>query len=98
MKWLEVIELRSVEKDLELLKSQLKRLTTDIEKEHKMQVIMIYCRLLIDTDFSIHIFHDRDKVDNEGSSLGLRIASALKEFGLVNHKILIEFNTNDPQY
>ncbi len=95
MKWLEIIELRSVDKDWLLLKSQLERLISDLEKETKIQTVKIFSRLLIDTDFSIHLFHDSRKVDNEGSQLGLRIASSLKEFGLVNHRIWIELNSND---
>jgi hypothetical protein len=47
---------------------------------------------MIDTDFSIHLFHDSKKVEKSGSPLGLRLASALKEFGLVNHSIWIEMN------
>jgi nucleoside-diphosphate-sugar epimerase len=32
------------------------------------------------------------KEENSGSPLGLRLASALKEFGLVNHSIWIEMH------
>ena len=49
--------------------------------------------LMIDTDFSIHLFHDSKKMERSGSSLGLCLASALKEFGLVNHSIWIEMHS-----
>jgi hypothetical protein len=90
MKWLEIIELRSVGSNRELLESQLQKLSNEADREIKGQAIMIYSRVMIDTDFSIHLFHDSKKVESSGSPLGLRLASALKEFGLVNHSIWIE--------
>ena len=90
MKWLEIIELRSVCSNRTLLKLQLQSLINKVEKEIKKQAIKAYSREMIDTDFSIHLFHNSKKVENRGSTLGLRIASALKEFGLVNHSIWIE--------
>ena len=57
-----------------------------------MQTIKSYSRVMIDSDFSIHLFHDSKKVENNGSPLGLRLALALKEFGLVNHSIWIEMH------
>jgi len=92
MKWIEVIQLRSVDSNRELLESQLRKLIDEVNKESKMQTIKSYGRVLIDTDFSIHLFHDSKKVENSGSPLGLRLASALKEFGLVNHSIWIEMH------
>ena len=93
MKWLEIIELRSVESNRELLESQLQKLMNEVDKETKKQAIKSFSRVMIDTDFSIHLFHDSKKVENSGSPLGLRLASALKEFGLVNHSIWIEMHS-----
>jgi hypothetical protein len=93
MNWLEIIELRSVESNRELLESQLQRLINEVDKETKKQAIKSYSRVMIDTDFSVHLFHDSKKVENSGSRLGLRLASALKEFGLVNHSIWIEMHS-----
>ncbi|NIS53227.1 MAG: hypothetical protein GWN94_19330 [Phycisphaerae bacterium] len=93
MKWLEIIELRSVDSNRELLESKLQKLIDQVDKEKKKQRIMAYTRVLIDTDFSIHLFHDSNKVENSGSPLGLRLASALKEFGTINHSIWIEMHT-----
>ncbi len=93
MKWLETIELRSVDGNRKFLEPQLQKLISEVDKETKKRAIKIYSRVMIDTDFSIHLFHDSNKVENNGSQLGLRIASALKEFGLVNHSIWIEMLT-----
>ena len=93
MKWLEIIELRSAGSDRELLESQLQKLINEVEKEAKKQAINVYSRVMIDTDFRIHLFHDSKIVDNRKSTLGLRLASALKAFGLVNHSIWIEMGS-----
>jgi hypothetical protein len=93
MKWLEIIELRSVGSDRELLESQLQKLINEVEKEAKKQAINVYSRVMIDTDFRIHLFHDSKIVDNRKSTLGLRLVSALKAFGLVNHSIWIEMGS-----
>ena len=93
MKWLEIIELRSVNRNRELLKSQLPNLINEVDKEAKKQAIKVYSRVIVDTDFRIHLFHNSNKIDNSGSPLGLRLASALKEFGLVNHSIWIEMHS-----
>lgn len=90
MKWIEVIQLRLVDSNRELLKSQLQKLIDEMDKKTKRRAIKSYSRVMIDSDFSIHLFHDSKKVENSGSPLGLRLASALKEFGLVNHSIWIE--------
>ena len=93
MKWLEIIELRSAYGNKKLLESQLETLINEVDKETKKRAIDIYSRVMIDTDFSIHLFHDSKKVENSGSQLGLRLASALKEFGTINHSIWIEMHT-----
>ena len=93
MKWLEIIELRSAYGNKKLLESQLETLINEVDKETKKRAINIYSRVMIDTDFSIHLFHDSKKVENSGSQLGLRLASALKEFGRISHSIWIEMHT-----
>lgn len=93
MKWIEVIELRSVNRDRELLESKLQKLIDQVKKKRKKQKIMVYSRVLIHTDFSIHLFHDSKKVENSGSRLGLCLVNALKEFGMVNHRIWVEMHS-----
>ena len=92
MKWLEMIELRSVECHRELLESQLQQLMHDMNKETDAQAIKIYRRIMLETDLSIHLFHNSKNVERNGSSLGLRLASSLKEFGVVNHSVWTEMS------
>ncbi|MEN8193655.1 MAG: hypothetical protein ABFS12_12610 [Bacteroidota bacterium] len=91
MHWLEIIELRTVDKNLEILKEEFKNLIKEVEKATKREGIKTYSNEMIDTDFCVHLFHDSEKVDKGGSPLALHIVSALKEYGLVHHKIWIEF-------
>ena len=94
MKWLEIIELRSAGGNNRLLESQIQKLVDEVCKREENNAVKAYYRLMIDTDFSIHLFHDSKKVEKSGSPLGLCLASALKEFGLVNHNIWIEMHGN----
>ena len=90
MKWLEMIELRAAINNRKLLESQLQQLMHDVDQEAHTQLIKVYRRVMLDTDVSIHLFHDSTPVERDGSPLGLRLASSLKEFGLVNHRVWIE--------
>lgn len=90
MKWLEIIELRSMDADREQLELELHKLIDEVDAQSKKQAIKVYIRFMLDTDFNIHLLHDSKKVENSGSQLGLRITSALKEIGLVNHHIWVE--------
>ena len=92
MKWLEIIELRTVGSDRELLESHLQELIQQVDKETQMQSIKTYRRVMLDTDLSFHLFHDSKNVERNGSPLGLRLASSLKEFGLVNHSVWTEMS------
>ncbi|MFC1493156.1 hypothetical protein ACFL6O_04285 [candidate division KSB1 bacterium] len=90
MKWIEIIELRSVDITEKLIEKDLKKILTQLEKESEKYNIKVYMRVMIDTDYSIHLFHESNIVENSGSTLGLRLVSALKSYGLVNHTIWVE--------
>ena len=92
MNWLEIIELRSTGSNRQLLESELQNLIRELDRETRRQAIKAYHRMRVDSDFSIHLFHDSKEAEINGSRLGLRIASALKAFGLVKHRIWIELN------
>ena len=90
MKWIEIIELRSAGNTRNQLETRLQEFIEQVEKKTEKQTVKLYTRMMIDTDVSIHLFHDSSKVKNRGSSLGIRLVSALKSYGLVNHTIWIE--------
>lgn len=90
MKWLEIIELRSDNRNTLFLEQQLKGLSKELKKNNVSMATEIYSRAAVDSDFSIHLLYDSKKADINGSALGLLLVSNLKEFGLVNHKVWIE--------
>ena len=90
MKWLEIIELRSVGDNLDFIERGLKSLIDELNKETEHQAIKIYNRVGLDCDFSIHLSHNSKEKDIDGSPLALQLVSTLKEYGLVNHSAWIE--------
>ena len=93
MKYLEIIELRAAGNIRDLLESQLQSIILELEDKSAKQTIKIYSHEMLDTDFSILLFHDSMKAEKGGSRLGLHLASALKIFGLVNHSIWNEIDS-----
>ena len=92
MNWLEVIHLRTTAADTEPLFAILQQLIGEAEKEGSCREIKMFRRALVDTDVSLLLDHDTSMVEKNGSSLGLRIASALKDFGMVNHTVWSEMD------
>ena len=90
MRWLEIIELQSVSKDRKPLELALQGLIEDLNKNSYQKVINIFNHIAVAGDFAIHLFHESGKADISGSTLGLQLVSALKQYGLVNHKIWVE--------
>ncbi len=90
MQWVEVIQLRITKRDTERIVSTVQRLAGESIQEDSCQKVKMYRRILVNTDLSILLFHDITAVEKSGSSLGLRISSALKEFGMVNHHTWLE--------
>ncbi|NIP42867.1 MAG: hypothetical protein GWO41_18030 [candidate division Zixibacteria bacterium] len=90
MAWLEIIEVRVMGDNRETLKSQLLDLINDLSKEDELKSVQIYSRVMVETDFSIHLFHDSEKTDTSCSTICSRLEPSLKDFGLVNRTIWIE--------
>lgn len=85
MKRLEIIHLRS---SGEAIESVTRRIRESIRMERSPSArVTVYRRSGIAADAGVHI---RDLEHSEGkgpSDLGLRLASALREFGLVEHTV-----------
>ena len=92
MQWVELIQLRSVDNNRKLLESKLQRLVDEVCRERNTKAITAYSRVWIDSDFCLFILHESKELETEGSPLGLRLAAALKEFGLVDDCIWREMN------
>jgi hypothetical protein len=91
MKWMEIIELRSLGNTGKQLERQLLEIIDQVDKKGERQTAKLYTRMMIETEvFSIHLLNDTSEFKFEGSELGMRLVSTLKFYGLVNHTIWIE--------
>jgi hypothetical protein len=96
MAWLEIIEIRAMGNNREILKSQLQDLINDLSKEVELWSVRIYRQVMLETDFSIHLFHKSENPETGCSSICSRLVSSLKDFGFVNHTVWIEtFNKGE---
>jgi hypothetical protein len=88
MKWLEVIKLRSAGKDSRLLEE----LFLSIEKfnQRGLAETKTFHHAALESDWSVHLHWESERPEQNGSTLGLRLAKALEEFGLVDHSLWVE--------
>lgn len=90
MAWLEIIEIRAVGNNRDLFESQLHSLINQLNQEKTLNNVKIYKHVLLETDFSIHLFHGSQKTDTGCSSICKQLIPSLKDFGLVNHTVWVE--------
>ena len=88
MKWLEVIKLRSARKDPEFLKELLASI--DEFSQSGLVGMKTYHHAALETDLGIHLHWESEKLEQNGSTIGLHLAQALREFGLIDHSIWVE--------
>ena len=87
MSWLEIIELRSSEAKQPYLEELLRKMVLVVDNQNRNAHIRAYTRINVVTDTSIHIKHNSTPMDINGSLIGIRLASTLKEHGFVSHRI-----------
>ena len=89
MRWLEVIKLRAAGNGEGLL-DELFREMNNAGQDRGLVEIKTYRHAALETDLSVHLHWESDRAEPNGSPLGLSLARALKEFGLVDHSVWIE--------
>jgi hypothetical protein len=87
MKWAEVIMVRAADGNTKMLTAALQSLMNDVAKNTRHAPIRVFRREKLDSDICIVVFHRGKKTKTGGSALGLHLAVALMEVGLVNHTI-----------
>jgi hypothetical protein len=93
MRWIEIIDIRSLRFPQALLELDLQALMAELATEKQVTRVEIYWHGELETDYSVHI-HYRSDSDRVGrSQFGLHIVSLLKEFGLVHHSIWREMRS-----
>jgi hypothetical protein len=92
MKWMEVINLRTAENNLEFIEPMLTKLITEIANTGGMKDIKMYRGAVLENDACIHIHWASRKAELQGSATGLCVVHILKEFGMVSHSVWVEEN------
>lgn len=87
MNYLEIIELRSSDRDHGMLCEKLTVLIEDLNKGNEDCSVKLYRHNSVDTDWSVHLHYQLKSPSTSPSPLGFRISSALQEFGLVHHGV-----------
>jgi len=87
MKWLEMIHLRITELDSDRIMTTMHQLIDEARQEKGCREVMIFKRALLETDISLHLYHNTVRIENNGSPTGLRIAYTLKAYGMVRHTV-----------
>ena len=90
MKRLEIIHVRLAVGYPEDLIGDIQR--TAAEQNQKCD-LKVYLHAELPTDLAIHILHESSHTEELASSLGLQLASEMKEHGMVEHSVWIEPGT-----
>jgi len=90
MKWSEVIMVRLAGRYAKEPVSTLRELINDLAIDVGHEAIRVFRREKLDSDICIVLFHDEIKTNPGGSTLGLRVVAALREFSQVYHTVWLE--------
>lgn len=66
---------------------------TPVDREiHSTRLVetKTFCHASLNSDLSIHLHWESERPEWNGSPLGLHLARALKEFGLIDHSVWVE--------
>ncbi len=92
MKTLEIIHLRLGEPRQRGLVEVIRK---SIDGEEGFMEARIYRHARLDTDLAVHLRGESSRQGDQASNLGVRIASALREHGIVEHSMWVEDESDD---
>ncbi len=87
VQWLEVIKLRSAGKSPAVFQG-LSLMTAQLDQDRPVEM-KVYRHASLDDDLAVHLHWKTEVLEPNGSTLGLRLAQFLEEFGLIDHSIWI---------
>ena len=94
MKWVEIISLRcATHIDTPFVNELLKGISeSDAVTDAPEHLVGIreYHHSVVETDLSIHLYWECESGSQDKSPLGLRVSSALRDLGLLNHSVWVE--------
>ncbi|MCP4752287.1 MAG: hypothetical protein GY866_15445 [Proteobacteria bacterium] len=85
VKWLEIIHIRIGGNKFESLVEELTKMLSDLERNTDTPHFSFFRHSSLSSDFSLHLSHESETKPVGKSKTGLRLASTLREFGLVDH-------------
>ena len=85
MRTLEIIQMRSAGSDLGELANQISETIRNLNEGN--QVAKLFLRSGLETDIAVHIHRDSNTSSGGKSEIGLRLAAALRNHGIVEHTI-----------
>ncbi len=95
MKCIEIIELRLRCDDNILRELNIPGLIAEVEKKMKSLTVKLYKHSSLTTDYSLHLDYNTEKIDVNGSHLGLCLVSVFKDFGFIHHSMWFETDINN---
>ena len=90
MAWLEIIDIRSTKDKSLQLKTELPKVIDELQKEYKGDEIKLYLHLSLETDFSIHIYHDGTPAVHHVHPTSQQLIALLKKYGLTHHSFWVQ--------
>lgn len=92
MKLQEIIEIRTSKNSQAQVEKLLKDLIEDIRGDSENHGVKLFQRMNLKVDFAIQLISDSRDIKSKGSMLGQRVASIMKEHGIVNHSFWKEID------
>jgi hypothetical protein len=89
--WLEVIKLRSASRSDGSLEEFMRSIGQI--KQSGLAEVKIFRHAALEMDLTVHLHWNSERPEQNGSSLGIRVAEGLKGFGLTDHSVWIEERT-----
>ena len=93
---LEIIEIRTAKANQEIMNEFLSTWLEQVKENESVGKVKIYKRMNLETDYGIHIEFG-GAAENGARLLGEKLASDLKEFGIVNRSIWVLQKLNSEQ-
>jgi hypothetical protein len=90
MKWMENIKVRAAVRLEEKAAEEFVSMVKDIESPG-LDGVRVYLNVAFKGDISVQLHWDSEEPEYQGSFLGLKLEQAMKEFGLVDHSVWMEF-------
>jgi hypothetical protein len=98
MRWMEIIKVQSAAGNEQTTEHELVVLAREVQKNPDRQGLreaVVSSHASVPGCFALRLFWDTDTPQTQGSLAGLSIAQSLKAFGLVDHSVWIEAESNE---